>query len=473
MECAPAANGAWIPFSPSWRKQRRDERAALLVGAALVNLFAGWTEWCHRRVDSIHPLDGDHGRRKQSIDCTPPKDPRLLLNAGHRHEAHLQPYHGQMILPIALVEKAALRHFDARDATGTPLPILNSEQIAELELDMLQFMLSVDKVTVLPGWRAHLRGLLGSGEHDRASAKVERLLREGIWGKVRIWREGDEPKDFTKDMLRNFASHFLMLATLDSRSAGSRQVLKYSYHWELDKATIRERLQAPFLAIGALRRIPIAAEQPAAARSYHMEFHTPDEFECSALVLPAADDSATVTDGHIDATNKPMAHAHATYVDEPSDDPYVMVRLPSRGLWLATTLAVVFTASILGGIQFWDYAKSVWTNAPEAAAALLIAAPAVFFGLIASGREHRLARHALGFLRGLLFVCTASLFVLATSIVGQLDGEIFSVPLFDILLFVLFWWHALFAVFLVGGRAWFAVALGKAIKQLPNVRPAA
>lgn len=189
-------------------EQVTEDEAALFMGAALVNHFVGWTEWCHRRVDSIQPLDGDHGRRKQSIDCTPPSDARLLLNPAHRGAPEIQSHHGQMILPIALVEKASLRHFDARDSSGCPLPVLNSDEIAAFELDMLQFMLSVDNVTLLPGWRTHLRDLIGSGERSRSSQKVTRLLDHGTWGDARIWREKDTPNDFTKDMLRNFASHF-------------------------------------------------------------------------------------------------------------------------------------------------------------------------------------------------------------------------------------------------------------------------
>jgi len=265
-----------------------------------------------------------------------------------------------MVLPIALVEKKALRHFDARDPSGSPLPILNSDETAELELDMLLFMFRVDNVRLHPSWREHLRGLLGSGERNRGSQKVEHLLRTGEWGTRRIWSKDSEPQDFTKDMLRNFASHFLMLATVDAKQAGIRQVLKYSYHWDLGKTRLSERLLAPFLAVGALRRIPIPADQPAAARSYHLEFHVQDQFSCAALVLPASSGGPTVADGHIDVSNKPMAHAHATYAEEPREDPYVMVRLPARGLWLSTTLATLFTVLLFGGIQYLDSAKNAW-----------------------------------------------------------------------------------------------------------------
>jgi len=372
-----------------------------------------------------------------------------------------------MVLPIALVEKKALRHFDARDPSGSPLPILNSDETAELELDMLLFMFRVDNVRLHPSWREHLRGLLGSGERNRGSQKVEHLLRTGEWGTRRIWSKDSEPQDFTKDMLRNFASHFLMLATVDAKQAGIRQVLKYSYHWDLGKTRLSERLLAPFLAVGALRRIPIPADQPAAARSYHLEFHVQDQFSCAALVLPASSGGPTVADGHIDVSNKPMAHAHATYAEEPREDPYVMVRLPARGLWLSTTLATLFTVLLFGGIQYLDSAKNAWKSSPDPAAALLLAAPAVLFGLLASGREHRLARHALGFLRSILFICTASLFLLATSIVGKLQEDWFEVLLTSLLCL-----QVAFASFLILGRVGFWIYVKTQIKRLRNVGPA-
>lgn len=431
-----------------------------------MNAFVDWTTWCHRRVDSIHPLDGDQGRRKQSIDCTPPTDPRLLLEASERHAQALLPQHGQIVLPIALVQKRSLRHFDARDAAGVPLPILNSEEISEFELDMLQNMLDiVDEVTLLPDWRTNLRSLLGSGENDSQSKAVRGLFTSGRWRGKQIWdTSGRPPRDFTRDMIRNFASHFLLLATVDSQRAGVRQVLKYSYHWDLDEPKISERLSAPLLAIGAMRKIPIPADQPAAARSYHLEFHTQHEFECEALVLPPGNGSPTVANGHTDLTKKPMAHAHATYSEQPTTDPYVMVRLPSRGMWLSTTLAVLFTAAVLGGIEYIEFAKHWWTNAPESSAALLIAAPAVFFGLIASGREHRLVRHALGFLRGTLLICAASLFVLATSIVGNLKPDIF-----DVALPAVFYLLAAVALFLLPGRLIVWLVVRKQIQGLRNV----
>lgn len=440
------------------------------MGAGLVNAFVDWTRWCHRRVDSIHPLDGDQGRRKQSIDCTPPADPRLLLDPTTRGAQELQPHHGQIVLPLALVKKEALRHFDARDAAGSPLPILNSEEISEFELDMLQNMLSVvDNVTLLPDWRQNLRSLLGSGASEGDSPTVDRLLDDGIWNGKQIWDvNGFPPRPFTNLMIRNFASHFLLLAAVDSQRAGVRQVLKYSYHWDLGPAEKDERLRAPLLAIGAMREIPLPADMPAATRSYHLEFHTQHEFECSALVLPAGNGSPAVSNGHIDVTNKPMAHAHASYDEQPTVDPYVTVRLPARGLWLSTTLATLFTLGIFGGIEFLPFAKHWWTTAPDSAAALLIAAPAVFFGLIASGREHRLVRHALGFLRGILLFCAASLFVLASSIVGKLAPEIL-----DIALPVVFWMLFLAAAFLLVGRLGFWLYVRRRIAYLRNVSAAA
>lgn len=98
--------------------------------------------------------------------------------------------------------------------------------------------------------------------------------------------------------------------------------------------------------------------------------------------------------------------------------------------------------------MFLPWAKEVWVDAPEAAAALLIAAPAVYFGLLlASKRETSLATGPLGFLRVVLFFCTVSLFVVAASIVGELKQ-----PLLDLLLLTVFTWTSAMVLYLTVGR---------------------
>ena len=49
-----------------------------LLGEALLDVVLRWPKWVHRRVDSLHPLEGEWGRRRHSIDCQPPPDPRLI-----------------------------------------------------------------------------------------------------------------------------------------------------------------------------------------------------------------------------------------------------------------------------------------------------------------------------------------------------------------------------------------------------------
>lgn len=423
----------------------------LLTGGALVDVVMAWAEWCHRRVDSLHVLEGERGRRRQSIDCTPPPDPRLLVDRAARTDTAISPEHGPMILPLALIKKTPLRHFDMRDGHGNPMPLLRSDEITDLQLSMLAYMFGIDGVELVPKWRDILCDLLGSGESDSASDNVTALFDTGKWKGERVWWTSPRPSDVTSGMVRNFAESFLLLSAVDSQHAGTRQILKYSYHWNVD-APKWDRLSSPFIAVGGERRISIDLEQAAAARSYHFEVPTPAELECAALVLPPSDTHPVVYGQEIDESGSPIAHAHGSYASTPTGKANLFLRLPRRGLWLATTVATLFTAAVVGGVLYLPNAKDVWMGAQEAAAALLIAAPAVYFGLLlATGRETRLATGPLGFLRVLLFLCTISLFIVATSIVGELNQ-----PWFDTVLITVFVWHAVAAAFLIIGRITFS-----------------
>lgn len=426
--------------------------ADLLTGSALVDLVIAWAEWCHRRVDSLHVLEGERGRRRHSIDCTPPPDPRLLEESAARTSASIGPEHGQMILPLALIKKTALRHFDLRDGHDKSMPLLRSDQITEYQLSMLAYMFGIDGVELVPHWRDILGDLLGSGESDSDSPNVRALFATGKWKGERVWSPSARPSDVTSGMVRNFADSFLLLALIDSQDAGIRQVVKYSYHWKVDTPPW-DRLTSPLTAVGAERRIQIELEQAAAARSYHFEMPTPDELECAALLLPESNTHAVVTGHEMDESGSHIAHAHGSYASTPAEKASIFLRLPRRGLWLATTVATVFTTAVVGGVMFIPGAKDVWVEAPEAAAALLIAAPGVFFGLLlATGRETRLATGPLGFLRVLLFGCTISLFGVAACIVGELHQ-----PWLDVILLCIFTWNAVAAAFLILGRVTFTV----------------
>lgn len=440
-----------------WNKKRRlsDDELDLLTGEALVDLVISWTEWCHRRVDSLHVLDGERGRRRHSIDCTPPPDPRLLVVRSDRDARALTSENGQMIIPLAFIAKDALRHFDARDGAGKSMPVLRSDEIARYQLAMLEYMFKVDGVDLEDGWKDSLRDLVGSGESVSDSDRMVALFEKGEWKGVRVWSLSAPPSDFTRSMISNFASTFLLLGLIDSELSGTRQVIKYSFHWKVQAPRL-DRWVSPLLAIGAARRLTVDLEQPAAAGSYHFEMQTPDELECASVAIPDSDAKPVVTGGEADKTGSPVAHAHGSYTKTPSGAAEIFLRIPRRGLWLATSMATLFTASVVGGIVFLPWAKDVWVDAPEAATALLIAAPAVYFGLLlASKRETSLASGPLGFLRTVLFFCTMSLFLVAASIVGELKQ-----PLLDLLLILVFAWTSAMALYLTAGR-WLVSSLEK------------
>ncbi|MGN7859890.1 hypothetical protein ACTJI8_04870 [Microbacterium sp. 22303] len=452
-----------VDMSPRtlWRKDNADQK----IGEALVDLIMSWSEWCHRRVDSIHPLEGERGRRRHSIDCTPPPDPRLHLDDARRSEKSIEGNDGQMILPLGLVAKGPLRHFDACDPNGTPLPILRSDEISQCEVSMLAYMLEVDGVQLTTDARDALLELVGPKTSIADHAAVRRLLTTGIWRDVHVWSLKETPTEVTRGMIRTFSSHFLLLAVLDSRMAGTRQVLKFSYHWGISNKIV-DILSAPLIAIGASRRIEVPLDQAAATRSFHFEFQTPDGLRCLAVRLPPSGNEGTTSGGRSDSTGLPVAHAHGSYSSEPTEPARVYVQLPRRSLWLATTLASLFTLVVAAGLLLLPFAKEVWLKAPDSAAALLIAAPAVYFGLLAAGREHTLVSGPLRFLRLLMFLSAVSLFSIAASIVGELHQ-----PWLDLLWWAILVWHVVIFGFLLIGRITVAALIARRMRSHRDVRP--
>ncbi|MGN7948530.1 hypothetical protein ACTJKH_07275 [Microbacterium sp. 22215] len=341
------------------------------------------------------------------------------------------------------------------------MPILRSDEITQLQLSMLRFMFGVDGVELTDQWDSILAEVFGSRGAAEQTDAVRELIRTGKWDSERVWWPSRSMSDATKGMIATFATNFLLVAIIDSQDAGVRQVLKYSYHWQMHRPA-REKWISPFIALGGERRLQVDLDQAAAARSYHLEFQVPGELECAGLILPPSDTAPAVSGGELDESRAPVAHAHASYAAKPADPASIFVRLPRQGLWLATTIAAIFTTAVVAVILFPVQATAVWLGSPESAAALLIAAPAVFFGLLLTGgRENRLATGPLGFLRVLLFTCTLSLFGMAIGIVAKISTDWFA-----LLLWFIFVWNAAISAFLLLGR----LAIWFVSKMFPRTR---
>ena len=94
-----------------------EERAADIAEAADV-LLRHQAAWRHRRVETITVLTHEQVRRHVSIDFTVPEEQRegLRLSAD------------EYVVPLALLAKRPLVHFDLRNEEQHSIPLLTAEQ---------------------------------------------------------------------------------------------------------------------------------------------------------------------------------------------------------------------------------------------------------------------------------------------------------------------------------------------------------
>ena len=100
-----------------WPGEVLEERAGeIAVGfAALLTRQAAWR---HRRVETITVLSHEQVRRAVSVDFTVPVE--------HRDDVRLSD--GEFVVPLALLAKRQLVHFDLRREDENSLPLLRSDE---------------------------------------------------------------------------------------------------------------------------------------------------------------------------------------------------------------------------------------------------------------------------------------------------------------------------------------------------------
>ena len=133
-----------------WPGEVLEDRAGdIAVGfAALLTRQAAWR---HRRVETITVLSHELVRRSVSVDFTVPVE--------HREDIRLSA--NEWVVPLALLAKRPLAHFDLRMEDLSSVPLLRSEETQLVGRELLYLMLDLD---------------LEEGSDARADGLIERVL---------------------------------------------------------------------------------------------------------------------------------------------------------------------------------------------------------------------------------------------------------------------------------------------------------
>ncbi|WP_370056419.1 hypothetical protein [Leifsonia sp. EB41] len=391
-------------------------------GASLVLALINFPEWIHRKVESVSLFAGKRGRRRVSLDCTPPT---LVWTKDLSGSA------SSIYVPLTLMSKRVLRDLDVCDDSGRALPVLSTSENADLAASALAFLVQFQHGEDAAAKYWHSIRLVVSGSEEEAR-KLARSLIEEL-----------ELDVLAAGIFLDLASNFILAAVLPASASGIRTVLKYSSHWEAGIASLdtpwwrrwpvafwtRLRAGTGHKSIRLLVNL-FAVEY---VGSYHLEVNAPDGLLCSRIEMPPDKNGYYP----LDTDRTPVGHVHAHYdhVHRPAGPAIVRFALDEAGPLGRTALIAGAMCALFSIFLFWPSAQTDLRDGLDAATTLLLFVPALLIALNARGLESEFVRWFLLPLR-VISGGLAILLVIAGGLLVMKAPDIFN---------TVFWWIALIA----------------------------
>ena len=359
----------------AWPGEVIEERAGDIAEAADV-LLRHQAAWRHRRAETITVLSHEQVRRHVSVDFTVPQAQR----EGLRISAE------EFIVPLALLSKRPLVHFDLRNEEQHAIPLLTAEQHRTIARELLQRQLDDDV---------------------DAGGLIEAVL-------------ADEPREVEAEIAALEQAHGIELA--DFR-ATAIVLSRYFIAWAIVRGVDRRRVfkfaydepvgQKSFVYL-------VGAPGCTEAESYHLEVAVPADLKARRTRLVDGASGRWLAAGEPDA-DRPALYLRA----EPPlpEEPEIVIEFAAERWPFLAPAALI--ASIIALLVAPPFLFSDLQALPETAAAavgLVLSTSAVFSVLILRSDEHPLVRLMLVRARILLAASTiASLFAAASIGFGTAD----------------------------------------------------
>jgi hypothetical protein len=353
-----------------WPGEVIEERAADIAEAADV-LLRHQAAWRHRRVETITVLTHEQVRRQVSIDFTVPEAQR----EGLRLSAE------EFIVPLALLTKRPLVHFDLRNEEQHAISLLTAEQHRTIARELLHRQLD--------------------GELADADELIEAVL-------------ADEPRDVEPLIGALEEAHGIELADFRAIAAVLSQ---YFIAWAIVRGLDRRRV-FKFAADEPVGRADfvffIGAPGCTEAESYHVEVAVPADLKARSTVLLDAATGRRLAVGERDA-DRPALHLRAP--DPPPEAPEIVIEFAAeRWRFLAPAAFVASIIALLIAPPFLFSDLKALPDTAGAAVGLVLSTSAVFSVLVLRTDEHPLLRLMLVRGRLLLAASTVAALFAAASI---------------------------------------------------------
>lgn len=354
----------------AWPGEVIEERAGDIAEAADV-LLRHQAAWRHRRVETITVLTHEQVRRHVSIDFTVPE--------AQREGLQISP--DECVVPLALLTKRPLVHFDLRNEEQHAIPLLTAEQNRTIARELLYRQLD-----------------------DEGVAAADELIEAVL---------ADEPRDVEHLIAALENSHGIELADF---SATAAVLSRYFIAWAIVRGLDRRRVFKLAFDEPVDRKsfvYLIGAPGCTEAESYHLEVAVPEDLKARRTVLVDGATGRRLAAGERD-TDRPALYFRAE-PPLPESPELVIDFAAERWPFLAPAALIASIIALLIAPPFLFSDLQALPDTAGAAVGLVLSTSAVFSVLILRSDEHPLVRLMLVRARALLAASTvASLFAAAS-----------------------------------------------------------
>jgi hypothetical protein len=371
----------------AWPGDELEERAGAIAAAAEA-LLRNQGAWRHRRVETPTLVSREHVRRAVSVDFTVPAEQRDRLRVSAP---------GEFAVPLALLGRGPLVHFDLRNEEGHSVPLLTAEQNAIIDRQLLRTVLDIalaaqdaadaTRAAVFRAADPVIEAALGGEVAPGAIEQIERA-------------HGLAPLSYFRDTAALLSERFVLWAV--TRDVDRRRVLKFAYDERFS--------QGPGFV--QFYDAPGCTE----AHSYHAEVDVPRDLRArtTSLVDDATGEELAV--GRRD-TDRPALYFVADPMHQPVEPGVTVAYGAERGRFLvpAAAMAVVITLLVAVPLLLSDLEALAGSAGP--AIALVLSTSAVFSALVLRTDEHPLLRLMLVRYR-LCLVASTLAAMLAAAVLG-------------------------------------------------------
>jgi hypothetical protein len=344
----------------AWPGEEIEERASDIAVAADVLLRQ--VAWRHRRVETLTVISHEQVRRQVSTDFTVPADYRELLRLSDAGEA---------AVPLAVLFKRPLVHFDLRDEEQRSVPLLTADQGRMIGRELLYQRLDAD--------------LAAQDADDEAvtlaaGPLVEAILADDprrLEGRIATLEadQGLEPLAEFRATAEFLSRGFVVWAVVSGLER--RRVLKFA--WD-EPFVQRPDFAAFYEAAGCTE-----------AASYHVEVVVPQDLRARTTTLVDNATGELLTAGARDA-DRPALYFTADPARAP-EQPGLLVSYGAERWRFLAPAAVVATVIALLVFPPWVFADlEDLAGRAGPAIGLVLSTSAVFSALVLRTDEHPLLR---------------------------------------------------------------------------------